>query len=269
MVCYPFQDSLRRVVGDGMNRFFVPEAVLAQGSIIEITDSQDVQHIQKVLRMKVGETLEIADGSGSEAIGEITGLQKGSVTVAIIEECTINRESPVEIVLYQALPKGQKWEVILQKNTEIGVSAFVPVVTERCVVKLSDMASENKKRVRWQMIIDEAAKQSKRGKLPVLKPAISLKEALLTLEEFDLVLIPHTGDGTLPLATVLRDRGVKKVAVFIGPEGGFTDGESQAVIEAGGQSITLGPRILRTETAGFVACSILQYVFGDMGGFNS
>lgn len=251
-----------------MNRFFVPGAALTSGNTIEITDAQDVQHIQKVLRMKIGEAIEIADGSGAEAVAELTGLAKTVVTAVIVEECTVNRESPLEIVLFQALPKGQKLEVIFQKNTEIGVSAFVPVVTERCVVKLNDMASENKKRARWQMIIDEAAKQSKRGRVPALKPAISLKEALATLADFDLVLIPHTGDGTQTLRSALSDKPVGRVAVFIGPEGGFTETEAQAVVEAGGSAVTLGPRILRTETAGFVICSILQYAYGDMGGMN-
>lgn len=251
-----------------MNRFFVPGALLKSGALIEITDPQDVQHIQKVLRLQVGETLEIADGTGTEAVGEITALAKSGISVTIVEESTINRESPLEIVLYQGLPKGQKLEVIFQKNTEIGVAGFVPVITERCVVKLNDLAAENKKRVRWQMIIDEAAKQSKRGKLPVLKPAVSLKAALETLQEFDLILVPHTGEGTVPLSDISASGKVRRVAVFIGPEGGFSEAEASAIVEAGGRAITLGPRILRTETAGFVTSSILQYIYGDMGGMN-
>ncbi len=251
-----------------MNRFFVPGMVLKSGNTVEITDAQDVQHIFKVLRLKVGESIELADGAGSEAVGEITAVEKTGVRVNVVAESAVNRESPVQIVLYQGLPKGQKLEVIFQKNTEIGVAAFVPLVTERCVVKLADMAAENKKRVRWQMIIDEAAKQSKRGKLPILRPAVSLKDALGSLSEFDLILVPHTGDGTRPLAETLIQEGVRRIAVFIGPEGGFTEEEAQAIVDAGGKAVTLGPRILRTETAGFVASSILQYVYGDMGGMN-
>lgn len=249
-----------------MNRFFVPGALLKTGDRIEITDIQDIQHIQKVLRLKIGDNLEIANGAGVEAVGKIAEIARTGVAVKILEESTIDRESPLQIVLYQGLPKGQKLEVIFQKNTEIGVSEFVPVVTERCVVKINDMATENKKRVRWQMIIDEAAKQSKRGKLPVLKPVITLKDSLATLAGFDLVLLPHTGEGTKPMAEVLTHRMVRRVAVFIGPEGGFSEAEAELIVEAGGIAITLGPRILRTETAGFVASSILQYVYGDMGG---
>lgn len=252
-----------------MNRFFVPGAALRTGTLIEITDAQDVQHIQKVLRLQAGEAIEIADGAGAEAVGEITAVSKAGVSVTVIEESTINRESPLEIVLYQGLPKGQKLEVIFQKNTEIGIAAFVPVITERSIVKLNDLAAENKKRVRWQMIIDEAAKQSKRGKLPVLMPAVSLKDALKTLEGFDLVLVPHTGEGTLPLSAIPASGKIRRVAVFIGPEGGFSEAEASAIVEAGGKAVTLGPRILRTETAGFVISSILQYVHGDMGGMNS
>ncbi len=252
-----------------MNRFFVPGALLKQGNSVQITDIQDIQHIQKVLRLQIGETIEIADGTGTEAVGEITAVLKAGVSVTIIEECTVNRESPLEIVLYQGLPKGQKLELIFQKNTEIGVAGFVPVITERCVVKLNDLAAENKKRVRWQMIIDEAAKQSKRGKLPVLAPAVSLKDVLGTLAGFDLVLVPHTGEGTLPLSKMAVSGKVRRVAVFIGPEGGFSEAEAEAIVNAGGRAITLGPRILRTETAGFVTSSILQYMYGDMGGMDS
>lgn len=252
-----------------MNRFFVPGAPLKLGSSIEITDSQDIQHIQKVLRLQAGEAVEIADGTGAEAVGEITAVSKSGVSVTVIEECAINRESPLEIVLYQGLPKGQKLELIFQKNTEIGVAGFVPVITERCVVKLNDLAAENKKRVRWQMIIDEAAKQSKRGKLPVLESAVSLKDALMTLADFDLVLVPHTGEGTVPLSQLTGSGKIRRVAVFIGPEGGFSEAEAETIVKAGGQAITLGPRILRTETAGFVINSILQYMYGDMGGMDS
>ncbi|TLN01537.1 16S rRNA (uracil(1498)-N(3))-methyltransferase, partial [bacterium] len=240
-----------------MNRFFVPGAKLTMGNTIDITDAQDVQHIQRVLRLKGGDALELADGAGLEAVGQITELAKTIVRVKVVEESTVNRESPLEIVLYQGLPKGQKLEVIFQKNTEIGVAGFVPMITERCVVKINDMDAENKKRVRWQMIIDEAAKQSKRGRLPVLKPAVSLNEALGTLTGFDLILVPHTGEGTCPLAEVLSRSGLRRIAVFIGPEGGFTESEVRSIVEAGGKAITLGPRILRTETAGFVASSIL------------
>lgn len=252
-----------------MNRFFVLGSVLAQGSTVEITDTQDIQHIQKVLRLKNGEAIEIANGAGSEAIGVITAMAKTGVSVEIQEVCDVKRESPLEIVLYQGLPKGQKLEVIFQKNTEIGVAGFVPVITERCVARINDMATENKKRTRWQLIIDEAAKQSKRGKLPILSPVVALKEALGALESFDLVLVPHTGSGTVPLVEALKKNSVRRVAVFIGPEGGFSEEEAEDIVHAGGSAVTLGPRILRTETAGFVASSILQYVYGDMGGMDS
>ncbi len=252
-----------------MNRFFIPGAALLPGSTAEITDAQDIQHIHKVLRLKAGDVIEIANGNGAEATAGIIAIAKTGVTVEIQEVCDARRESPLEIVLYQGLPKGQKLEVIFQKNTEIGVSAFVPVITERCVVRINDMAAENKKRVRWQMIIDEAAKQSKRGKLPMLHPVVSLKDAVADLSGFDLILVPHTGEGTAPLGEVLKKGNPGRVAVFIGPEGGFSDEEAGEIVKAGGKAVTLGPRILRTETAGFVTSSILQYVFGDMGGMDS
>ncbi len=252
-----------------MNRFFVPGTMLVPGNRLEITDVQDLQHIQKVLRLKAGDTIEIANGNECEAVGQIRALSKTAVSVEIKEVSSVRRESPLEIVLYQGLPKGQKLEVIFQKNTEIGVSAFIPVITERCVAKINDMAAENKKRVRWQMIIDEAAKQSKRGRLPVLSPVVTLKDALKTLDGFDLVLVPHTGEGTEPLSQAVKRENVRRVAVFIGPEGGFSEVEAVEIVKSGGTVVTLGPRILRTETAGFVASSILQYVYGDMGGMDS
>lgn len=249
-----------------MNRFFIPGATLTQGGTVQITDAQDIQHIHKVLRLKAGDQLEVSDGADTEAVAEIVGLTKSEVTVRIETLSQAHRESPLEIVLYQGLPKGQKLEVVFQKNTEIGVRGFVPLITERCVVKLTDPSSDNKKWVRWQMIIDEAAKQSKRGKLPGLTAAMNIDEALKTLADFDLVLVPHVGEGTCPLGQVISAGAVRRVAVFIGPEGGFTDREVEAIVQAGGKAVTLGPRILRTETAGFVINSILQYACGDMGG---
>lgn len=270
MVCNQVQTGPEciEIEGEFMNRFFVPGASLQLGNSIDITDIQDIQHIQKVLRLKVGDSLEIADGAGCEAVAEIGEIARAGVRVKITGINAINRESPLEISLFQGLPKGQKLEVIFQKNTEIGVSEFVPVITERCVVRINDLTTENKKRVRWQMIIDEAAKQSKRGKVPVLKPVTSLKDAVESLTGFDLVLVPHTGGSASPLSEIISGGVKRKVAVFIGPEGGFSEDEVEAIVEAGGKAITLGPRILRTETAGFVASSILQYVYGDMGGMN-
>lgn len=249
-----------------MNRFFINSDMLAVGQQVLISDAQDVHHMLKVLRLKSGDEIEIANGSGTEGIGRIEKADKSSVAVTIESVSVIDRESPVEITLFQGLPKGQKLELVFQKNTEIGVSAFVPMVTERCVVRISDMKAEEKKAVRWKLIIDEAAKQSKRGRLPELLPVSSLEKMMDTLSDYDLILIPHTGLGTMPLKDAMPPSGIKKIAVLIGPEGGFTEEEAAAVVNAGGKCVNLGPRILRTETAGFVVSSILQYVYGDMGG---
>jgi len=249
-----------------MNRFFVPQACLENGVTVAITDDQDVKHIRKVLRLRPGNSLEVADGKGREAVAVITDLSDAAVTVKIEAILELQRESPLEITLFQALPKGPKLETVFQKNTEIGVAAFVPVISERCVVRISDLEAERKKHVRWQAIIDEAAKQSKRGTLPRLEKLVDLKTAAAVLGAYDLVLVPHTGSGVVVLNEALPKGTVRRVAVFIGPEGGFTDEEAGKLAEAGAIPVTLGPRILRTETAGFVISSILQYVYGDMGG---
>ncbi len=249
-----------------MNRFFVSQASLESGGTVAITDDQDVKHIRKVLRLRPGDSLEVADGKGREAVAVITDLTDAAVTVKIEAVLELQRESPLEITLFQALPKGSKLETVFQKNTEIGVSAFVPVISERCVVRIADLEAERKKHVRWQAIIDEAAKQSKRGALPRLEKLMELKAAAGFLEGYDLVLVPHTGSGVVSLGEALPKGTVRRAAVFIGPEGGFTDEEAGRLAEAGAVPVTLGPRILRTETAGFVISSILQYVYGDMGG---
>lgn len=248
-----------------MNRFFIPQTPLVPGSTVAITDAQDVHHVRRVLRLRSGDRVEIADGAEKEAVGAIVDISDGSVTVRIESVVDINRESPVEITLFQSLPKGTKLETVFQKNTEIGVTAFVPLLAERCVSRIEDAKTEKKKLERWQAIIDEAAKQAKRSRVPRIAPVMGMREALKSLDAYDLVLVPHTGEGVVHLRQALGS-GYQRIAVFIGPEGGFTETEAAALADAGAIPVTLGPRILRTETAGFVVSSILQYVLGDMGG---
>jgi len=249
-----------------VNRFFV-DGTLVKSSSATILDEKDVHHCVKVLRLQPGEEVELCDGKGNEAIARIDSVSKQSVELTVLECQAVLRESPIEIVLFQALPKAQKMEVILQKCTEIGLAGFVPVQCERCVVRLSDESDSRKKIGRWSDIVEEAAKQSKRGIVPTLHMPIRIQHADQWMSEFDLILVPHTGDGTEPLKTVLENaEKPKRIAVWVGPEGGFTEAEALVLQELGGKRVTMGPRILRTETAGMALGAVLQYHWGDFGG---
>ncbi len=230
-----------------MDRFFVEKKNVNLENNTCIIEGEDVKHISKVLRCRVGEELEICDNDNNEYICEITNIDKSQVNLNILKRVDIKRESDLKIKVYQGLPKGPKMEMILQKLTEVGVDEIILVQTKRTVVKVDDK-KEDKKIERWERIIYEAAKQSKRGKIPKLRGVLSFKEALADMKENDFNIAPYN------------------IGIFVGPEGGFEDTEINAIEEIGGQSVSLGPRILRTETASLVASSIVLYELSDLGG---
>ena len=156
-------------------------------------------------------------------------------------------------------------EIILQKLTEVGVDEIILVQTKRSVTKVDDK-KEDKKIDRWQRIIYEAAKQSKRGKIPKLRGVLSFKEALEEMKNNDFNIIPYENERTKSIKKALKGVNINNIGIFVGPEGGFDDSEIQSVESIGGQSVSLGPRILRTETASIVASSIVLYELSDIGG---
>lgn len=248
-----------------MDRFFVEKNNINLENNTCIIEGEDVKHISKVLRCKIGEELEVCDNDNNEYICEITDIDKGTVTLDILEKIDIKRESDLKVKLYQGLPKGPKMEIILQKLTEVGVDEIILVQTKRSVTKVDDK-KEDKKIDRWQRIIYEAAKQSKRGKIPKLRGVLSFKEALEEMKNNDFNIIPYENERTKSIKKALKGVNINNIGIFVGPEGGFDDSEIQSVESIGGQSVSLGPRILRTETASIVASSIVLYELSDIGG---
>ena len=243
-----------------MQRFFVePYQVQEEEHRITLT-GPDLNHMKNVLRMRIGEDVWISDGSEKEYHCTIEEFQEDSAVLHILYTQESQYELPSRIYLFQGLPKGDKMELIIQKAVELGAYAVVPVETRRCVVKL-DAKKAQKKVTRWQQISESAAKQSKRMLIPEVKNVMSWKEALAFAKGLDVVLIPYElAQGMKETREILSAiQPGQSVGVFIGPEGGFEEEEVRDGMEAGGKPVTLGKRILRTESAGMTMLSILMY----------
>ena len=242
-----------------MYQFFVEPSQI-QGKKIIITGS-DVNHIRNVLRMKPGEEIAVSNGiDGREYRCGIEEFAEDTVgcTLRFIKEEGVER--PCEIYLFQALPKADKMELIVQKAVELGVHEIIPVAAKRCVVKLDEKKAAGKVN-RWQGISEAAAKQSRRGVIPVVRAPVSFREAVETARDMDVRLIPYelAKDMSHTRSLIEAVEPGQRIAVFIGPEGGFEESEIQAALAAGIEPVTLGRRILRTETAGLAVLSWLMY----------
>lgn len=249
-----------------MHKFFVDNSKIA-GNVCTI-EGDDVKHIYKVLRLKEGDKVNINNCNGIEYFGEILEVNKKEVKVNLIERIELNNESHVEVHLFQGLPKAAKMDLIAQKCTELGISEITPIITERVVVKGNE-TSEFKKVDRWNRIALEACKQSKRSIIPSINQPIEFEELIEVIKDFDLVVVPYENQENQGMRYVKKQvegKEIKRVAIIIGPEGGFEESEIEELKGAGSYIITLGPRILRTETAGFVALSLIMYELGDLGG---
>jgi 16S rRNA (uracil1498-N3)-methyltransferase len=238
-------------------RFFVPAESLLSDQVV-IT-GEPYHHLRKVLRIKPGATILLLDGFGQCCEVRLEQLQPEQATTRIIRRWQeTNRTLP--ITLLQALPKGDKFDLVLQKGTELGVSSFQPLETEHAIPNLNT-ARLSKRALRWQRIVNEAARQSRRSFLPEVKP---LQKLATVLDEpsSNLKLVLWEA-GSVALAEALPEQSPTGVTLLIGPEGGFSATEITAIIAGGFQAVHLGPRILRTETAGLAATPILQYLYGD------
>jgi 16S rRNA (uracil1498-N3)-methyltransferase len=288
-----------------MSRFFVKTepADLQNGRIV--VTGEDVKHIAGVLRAREGDALELCDGAGTDYEVIIEQISKESVITRITDRKVNRTEPPVDITLFQGIPKGDKMDLIIQKCVELGVNRFVPVTTARSVVRFKDARDEAAKAARWGRIALEAAKQCGRGRIPEVEEPVGVDNALKLADGYDLKLLPYEEETEGSLRTVLQNfsgymegktslqgieamkgstvghavvdeypetfkvdsnAGILKIAIFIGPEGGFEKAETDKAVRSGFQSVKLGPRILRTETAGIVVSSIVMYELGDMGG---
>ena len=242
-----------------MQRFFVNRQCIDHESII--LEGDIIHQIRNVLRLQSGERIVVFDNDGLEYTVILDKVEKNQVKGTI---CNTKQavESAIKITLYQALLKSDRFEFVLQKCTEIGVSIFVPVVCERCVAR---KPGANKVE-RWEKVIREAAEQSGRGILPVLKSTVSFDNACHS--SVGLSLIAGVGLNSLPLRELLRSSTHQgdpvKINIFIGPEGGFTANELEIAQSCGVHKVTLGPRILRAETAGLVASTVVLYEYREL-----
>lgn len=239
-----------------MYHFFVePHQIGAEEIRIE---GADVNHIRNVLRMKPGEEILISSREGGDYFCRVEELEPEYVSAKILEEWE-NKELPARIHLFQGLPKGDKMELIIQKAVELGAYRVVPVSMKRSVVKL-DAKKADAKRKRWNAVSESAAKQSKRSLIPEVAPLMTYKEAVKEAAGYDMVLLPYeSADGIRKTRELLASvKPGTDIAVFIGPEGGFEDEEVELARENGAEIVTLGKRILRTETAGLCMLSALM-----------
>ena len=246
-----------------MYRFFVSKDQL-KDELIGIT-GDDYNHIRNVLRMKIGDEILISDGDDKEYLGCIERYDDNEcVNIRIIDVFGESRELPAKIVLFQGYPKGDKMEQIIQKAVELGAYEIVPVMMKRCVVKLDDKKA-GKKVERFNSIALSAAKQSKRGVIPVVKEVMSMEQALHYAKKLDYVIIPYECAENMEYSKSIIKEAVGKssIGVFIGPEGGFDAKEVEMLKDIQGKVISLGHRILRTETAGMTVLSILMYMLEE------
>ena len=242
-----------------MHRFFVPAENVGNGEIRVTGD--DINHIKNVLRMTAGEKVVVSCGQGTDYYCIIEDIQETGVSLRIQEEKPAVTELPVRIVLFQALPKVDKMELVIQKAVELGASEVAPVRSRRCVVKL-DAHREAKKLARWRAIAESAAKQSGRGILPQIHDSMDFGKALEYAQELDSVLIPYELCDAIDESQHIVQRAVRQnsIGIFIGPEGGFERSEVEAAVRSGAQPVSLGKRILRTETAGLAVLSVLMFL---------
>jgi 16S rRNA (uracil1498-N3)-methyltransferase len=218
-----------------------------------------------------GDQVRVFDGQGREYLTTIREIKDQRVLVAIEGEpdpgSIVNREPPLELILCQSIPKGDKMELIIQKGTELGASRFIPLMTERTIVRLETGRAENRQQ-RWQKVAVEAARQCRRSVVPRVEGVSSLAQVLNSIPAGSLGLIPWEDEFTCAMKDVLRKEPAVPGAVwvFIGPEGGFSEEEIAKARQAGVIPVSLGPRILRTETAGLAVLTMLLYEWGDLGG---
>ncbi len=241
-----------------MNQFFVEESQIHGSEII--IEGTDVNHIKNVLRMKTGEEVMISNGTDKHYICSIMTISEQQVVAKIVDIDTNSTELPVKLYLFQGLPKADKMELIIQKSVELGVHEIIPVAMKRCVVKL-DAKKEKSKLVRWQGIAESAAKQSKRMVIPNISRVMNFKEAVAYAKSLDYNIIPYEfANGMERSKQVVKSLSqYKSVGIFIGPEGGFEEAEIAYAKENNMQIISLGKRILRTETAGLTALSVIMF----------
>lgn len=240
-----------------MPKFFVDDVA---GEMVELT-GPDGAHIAKSLRMREGEELTVCDAQGYDHRCAVVSAQGDRVMLRVLEKKRCEAEPSLAVTLFQCLTKGDKMDTIVQKAVELGVERIVPVLSCRSVSRPDEKAAA-KKRERWQKIAREAAMQAGRGKVPQVAPVTGFREAVRAFSAFPVAAVCYEGGGE-PLSSLVQ-QSLSSAALFIGPEGGIAPEEIDALREAGGRTVTLGPRILRTETAPLVALCVILFATGNM-----
>ncbi|MBQ4537805.1 MAG: 16S rRNA (uracil(1498)-N(3))-methyltransferase [Lachnospiraceae bacterium] len=248
-----------------MYQFFVEPHQINENDKCVIITGSDVNHIKNVLRMKQGEEIAVSNGEdGKEYRCGILSLEEERIVCELRFVKEDGVELPSKVYLFQGLPKADKMELIIQKAVELGVYEIIPVATKRCVVKLDDKKAKSKI-VRWQGIAEAAAKQSKRAIVPKIADVMSFGEAIRFAADMDVKMIPYElAEGMAKTKEVIDKLAPgQSIAIFIGPEGGFEQSEVDKALEMGIEPLTLGKRILRTETAGFTVLSWIMYALEE------
>lgn len=245
-----------------MHRFFLDQEDSIGQDSIQMKNPSSIHHLVRVLRIQNKEQVELLS-SDFIFLSEVRFISENEIVFDIIKKSEQMNESEVSIHLFQCLPKGQKMELILQKNVELGVRHFFLVESKRCIVEFKPK-DVPKKIERYEKIIKEAAKQSKRDFIPEIEGVLSMNAVAELIGDYDLFIVLYENEEQLSIKSCLKNQTFKKIAILVGPEGGFDDSEIIKMESQGAKVVSLGKRILRTETAGFVATTCIQYETGGL-----
>ena len=248
-----------------MHRFFIKEKDIIDGNRV-IIDGDDFSHINLSLRLCEGDKIVVCTGDGTDYKVELVDFQKKQVEGKIIDKSSNLAEPSINVTLAQSIPKSRNMELVVQKATEVGVSKIIPLETGRTIVKLSGKKKE-KRKARWQKIVEEAAKQAGRGIIPRVDTVTEFDVLLEKFSNYDLIIAFWAKEKENNIRNIISSidkKNIKDVLLLIGPEGGFAPGEIEKIKQQGGFSCGLGTRVLRTETAGIVGVSIFLHEFNEM-----
>jgi 16S rRNA (uracil1498-N3)-methyltransferase len=239
-----------------LTRVFVDTPLAANATVSLAGDAAN--HVTRVLRLREGDALTLFDGRGGEYSARIAGMQRGGVRVQLGEHSEIERESPLELTLLQGIARGERMDLIVQKATELGATRIVTLMTERSVVRL-DATQAERKAAHWRAVAIAACEQCGRNRVPEIEAPADYAAGLRSTAALKLLLDPTASQPMSRLGT-----DVRSIALLVGPEGGFTDLETELALRAGFEPRHMGPRVLRTETAAITALAALQATAGDL-----
>ncbi len=244
-----------------MPKFFIEKEKIISGEIV--ISGGDATHIAKVLRMEPGESLTLCDGEGTDFDAEIISATKEEVSLKILSERPCSAEPGLKVTLFQGLPKQGKMDYIIEKCTELGIHEIVPVACIRSVVNVKE-DKQDKKLARWRKIAAESVKQCKRGAIPNITEVMTVKEAILYAKSLSLTVACYENEEQFSLKEAFSGEKPDSIGIFIGPEGGFDEKEVELFLQENIKTVTLGSRILRTETAGHTVLSCAMYEYDEM-----